>query len=181
MNLKTVRNFALGTLILAGSIVVISVNSRTSANTVVANSKSPKTVLRVAQSTNINTAALESSILSQINQYRASKGLPALSRNSSIDGQSRNHSQSMANGSTPFSHQGLAQRIQATGIPWRGYAENVAYNQGHSDPATVAVRGWLNSPGHLRNIQGNYNQTGIGVAVNGKGEIYFTQMFMSSR
>jgi uncharacterized protein YkwD len=181
MNLKTVRNFALGTLILASGIVVISVNGRTSANTVVASSKSPKAVLRVAQSTNIDTVAIESSILSQINQYRASKGLAPLSRNSNIDGQSRNHSQSMANGSTPFSHQGLAQRIQATGISWRGYAENVAYNQGHSDPATTAVRGWLNSPGHLRNIEGKYNQTGIGVAVNGKGEIYFTQMFISSR
>jgi uncharacterized protein YkwD len=181
MNLKTVRSFTLGVIILASSTVVISVSGRTSANTVVANNKLPKTVRRVAQSTNIDTAAIESSILSQVNQYRASKGLAALSRNSSIDSQSRNHSQSMSAGSTPFSHQGLAQRIQATGISWRGYAENVALNQGHSDPATTAVKGWLNSPGHLRNIEGNYNQTGIGVAVNGKGEIYFTQMFISSR
>lgn len=57
----------------------------------------------------------------------------------------------------------------------------MAYNQGVQDPATTAVRGWLKSPGHLRNIRGDYTLTGIGVAVNNKGEIFFTQVFLKSR
>ncbi|MFM6200937.1 MAG: CAP domain-containing protein, partial [Dolichospermum sp.] len=55
------------------------------------------------------------------------------------------------------------------------------YNQGHQDPAAQAVQGWLNSSGHLANIRGNYNQTGIGVARNNQGKIYFTQIFLQSR
>lgn len=181
MKLKSLRSLALGTLILASSTLAIFTDSRVDANIVAQSTRPRRTVNRVAQSTNVNIAALESSILSQINSYRASKGLPAFSRNTAIDTESRKHSQNMANGSVPFSHNGLADRIKATRIPWSGYAENVAYNKGHSDPATVAVKGWLNSPGHKRNIEGKYNQTGIGVAVNAKGEIYFTQIFLNSR
>lgn len=129
---------------------------------------------------NIDTAALEQSIFNQINNYRASQGLPALTRNSAIDNPARIHSQNMANGTVPFGHTGFAQRVIATGISYKSAGENVASNQGYSDPATVAVQGWLKSPGHLANIRGNYNKTGIGVAKNSQGGIYFTQMFIRS-
>lgn len=84
----------------------------------------------------------------------------------------------MANGTVPFGHTGFSERVRAIGIPYRGAGENVAYNQGYSDPATIAVQGWLKSPGHLANIKGNYDKTGIGVASNSKGAIYFTQIFL---
>jgi uncharacterized protein YkwD len=124
---------------------------------------------------------IEAAAFQQINAYRASKNLPLLTRNSQIDQQARIHSQNMATGRVPFSHDGFSQRLQAIGIPYSSAAENVAYNQGFSDPATQAVKGWLKSPGHLGNIQGNYNLTGIGVAANNKGEVYFTQIFLRSR
>jgi uncharacterized protein YkwD len=54
----------------------------------------------------------------------------------------------------------------------------VAFNQGHRDPAAVAVQGWLESPGHRENIEGPYELTGVGVASNAKGEVYFTQIFV---
>jgi uncharacterized protein YkwD len=89
----------------------------------------------------------------------------------------------MASGAVAFSHDGFSERVQAIAlvIPYSGAAENVAYNQGHSDPATKAVEGWLKSTGHLANIKGNYNRTGIGIAKNAKGEYYFTQIFILSR
>jgi uncharacterized protein YkwD len=138
--------------------------------------------LLLAQSTS-STAAIEDSIFRQINQYRASQRLPALTRNATIDAQARTHSQKMANGQVKFGHSGFEQRVKAiaTTIPYRSAAENVAYNQGFSDPATKAVQGWLKSPGHLGNIRGNYNLTGIGVARNSKGEVYFTQIFILRR
>ena len=34
----------------------------------------------------------------------------------------------------------------------RGFRENVAYNGGAEDPAKVAVDGWINSPGHRKNM-----------------------------
>lgn len=133
--------------------------------------------LLLAQATT-NTTAIEQSVLQQINQYRATQKLPALTRNASIDNQARIHSQNVASGKVPFGHQGFQQRVQAIAISYRGAAENVAYNQNVSDPATQAVQGWLKSSGHLANIKGNYDLTGIGVASNSKGQIYFTQIFI---
>ena len=135
---------------------------------------------QIAQS-NVDTATIEASVFQQINQYRASKRLPALTRNSTIDNQAKIHSQNMASGKVAFGHDGFSARVKATGIAYSGVAENVAYNRGSKDPATTAVQGWLKSSGHLANIQGNYNLTGIGVASNSKGEVYFTQIFLRSR
>jgi uncharacterized protein YkwD len=132
-------------------------------------------------STTSTLAAMEDSVHRQINQLRSTQGLPPLQRNSAIDNQARIHSQNMASGQVPFGHTGFSQRVQATGISYRGAAENVAYNQGYSDPATQAVQGWRNSPGHWTNIKGNYNLTGIGVAKNSKGQVYFTQIFMRTQ
>lgn len=126
------------------------------------------------------TQSLEQAVHQKINQYRASKGLPALTLSASITQQSRLHSQNMANGKLPFSHQGFEGRVKeiAKSVTYSGAAENVAYNMGYQDPATQAVQGWIKRPGHLKNIQGNYGLTGIGVSRNAKGEIYFTQIFI---
>lgn len=127
--------------------------------------------------------ALEQSIYQQINQYRQSLNLPPLKLDPRINEQARAHSQAMANGRVPFSHQGFDQRVQAISraIPYSEAAENVAYNQGYKNPDRQAVEGWIESNGHRRNIQGNYNLTGIGIAKNAKGEYYFTQIFIRSR
>lgn len=128
---------------------------------------------------NSNTASIEQSVFNQINEYRASLNLPALTRNSAVDEQARIHSQNMASGKVPFSHQGAEQRFRATGVAYKTANENVAYNQDR-DAATSAVQSWLKSSGHLANIKSNTNLTGIGVAVNGRGVVYLTQIFMRS-
>ena len=126
-----------------------------------------------------STAALESSVLQQINQYRKKKGLSQLSSNATITQQARQHSQDMAS-SRVLSHDGFDTRISTIGksISYRSAAENVAYNMGYSAPDRQAVEGWLKSPGHLQNIEGSYTLTGIGVTKNAQGEYYFTQIFI---
>ncbi len=42
------------------------------------------------------------------------------------------------------------------------------------------VEQWLTSPGHKRNIVGNYNITGIGIARDKQGKLYYTQIFLRS-
>jgi uncharacterized protein YkwD len=118
--------------------------------------------------------------LKLINQHRASQGLAPLASNATIAKQAKQHSQNMATGKVPFGHDGFDQRAKEIGkeIPIASAGENVAYNRGASDPAQRAVQGWLNSPGHRRNIEGNFSLTGIGVSRNSKGEIYFTQIFI---
>jgi uncharacterized protein YkwD len=124
-------------------------------------------------------ATLEQSVFQQINQYRQQQGLAPLTLNSTITGQARQHSKNMANSRT-LSHNGFNTRVQTISktIAVRGAAENVAYNAGFSNPAAQAVNGWLKSSGHLKNIMGNYNLTGVGVAKNSQGEFYFTQIFI---
>jgi uncharacterized protein YkwD len=128
---------------------------------------------------NSNAASIEQSVFDQINQYRQSQNLSPLTRNATIDQQARNHSQNMASGQVGFGHSGFEQRAKATGIGYKDARENVAYNQ-DKDPATRAVQGWLKSSGHLTNIRSNTNLTGIGVAVNGQGVVYLTQIFIRS-
>ncbi|MBE8970215.1 CAP domain-containing protein [Nostocales cyanobacterium LEGE 12452] len=173
---QIVYSVALGTIALSSGAIATS--GTNPACTPVPSNVSNNTNQVAANS--MDTAAIEQSIFNQINNYRVSQGLPALTRNSAIDNQVRLHSKNMANGTVSFGHSGFSERLNATGVAYRGAAENVAYNQGYSDPATKAVQGWLKSPGHLANIRGNYNLTGIGVAKNSQGAIYFTQIFIRS-
>lgn len=126
---------------------------------------------------------LEQAVLTQINQYRSSRKLPPLALDARISEQARGHSQAMANGRVPFSHNGFQQRVTSIGrtIPYSRAAENVAYNQGYSDTVGQAVQGWLKSTGHRQNIEGSFDLTGIGIAQNAKGEYYFTQIFIRRR
>lgn len=128
-------------------------------------------------------AALEQSVHQQINRYRKSRNLPPLTLDPRISEQARAHSQAMARGRVPFSHQGFEQRVQAIRrvIPYRAAAENVAFNKGYRNPGQQAVQGWIKSPGHRKNIVGHYNRTGVGIAKNAKGEYYFTQLFILRR
>lgn len=140
--------------------------------------KNPST-LSIAQATP-STQALQQAVHAQINQYRTGRGLPPLRLDARISQQALVHSQAMASGQVPFSHNGFQQRVQAIArtITYSSAAENVAYNQGYKKPDQQAVQGWLKSPGHLKNIQGQFDLTGIGVARNAKGEYYFTQIFI---
>jgi uncharacterized protein YkwD len=100
-----------------------------------------------------------------------------------ISAQARLHSQAMADGSASFSHQGFDDRVELISqiLSYRSAAENLAYNQGYSDPVDAAVQGWIKSEGHRRNMVGEFNLTGVGIARNGAGEYYFTQIFIRSR
>lgn len=53
--------------------------------------------------------------------------------------QARTHSRNMASGAVAFGHAGFQQRAFHSQMAIRGAAENVAYNFGLADPATVAV------------------------------------------
>ena len=125
-------------------------------------------------------ATLEQAIHAQVNQYRQSQNLPPLKFDPRISEVARGHSQAMANGKVPFSHDGFDQRVDAIAksISYRSVAENLAFNEGFSDPVSQAVEGWLNSPGHLKNIQGDFDLTGVGIVKTAQNRYYFTQIFI---
>jgi len=78
-------------------------------------------------------------------------------------------------------HDGKTSLRRAPGYISTYVGENIAYNQGYSDPASNAVAMWLGSPGHLGNIEnGEYNETGVGVYRSNGGKYYFCQVFGKS-
>jgi uncharacterized protein YkwD len=118
-----------------------------------------------------------------VNEYRVSRGLQPLALHPLVSEVATAHSRKMATGKVPFGHDGFEKRLKTLrqSLPFSKAAENVGYNMGYPDPGSKAVKGWLHSPKHLENIQGDFNLTGIGVAKNDKGEYYFTQIFLKQR
>ncbi|OKH26316.1 serine protease [Chroogloeocystis siderophila 5.2 s.c.1] len=143
----------------------------------------PTQMSRVPTPASSSHTALEQSIHRQINEYRRSRNLSPLTLDSRISAQALAHSQAMASGKVSFSHDGFDQRFQIIRrtIPYRAAAENVAFNQDYSNPDVQAVQGWIKSPRHRVNIEGQYDLTGIGISRNANGEYYFTQIFIRSR
>ena len=125
------------------------------------------------------TANLEQQTFAEINEYRVSRGLTALTWNEVVANQARQHSQNMASGTTPFGHDGFNDRVATIRqtIPWSNAAENVAVNT----TVSGAVGSWLNSAGHRANIEGHFDLTGVGTATAGNGSVYFTQIFVKRR
>lgn len=162
--------------IVCGSLLLEGCQSLS--NNLSSTSVSQTTPVALADPTTLTT--IEENVHQQINQYRQSRKLSSLTFNNTIAQQARIHSERMAAKTVTFSHEGFEKRLQQIKItiPYQQAAENVAYNQGSKDPATAAVQGWLKSPGHLKNIEGNFNLTGVGVSQNTKGQYYFTQIFI---
>jgi len=65
----------------------------------------------------------------------------------------------------------LVSRVEQTGYRYRNIGENIA--MGETQTEVIVVEGWMNSPGHCRNIM-NGSYTEMGVARSG---IYWTQVF----
>lgn len=145
--------------------------------------KTPNPLLENAGQDGQFLIALEQEINRRVNQYRLSKNLPPLTMNAEISYVARQHSKDMASKQATFSHDGFDNRAKSVGktIPYQSFAENLAYIKGYPDLADVAVKGWINSPGHRKNMEGNFNLTGIGIAKNSEGEYYFTQLFLLQR
>lgn len=121
--------------------------------------------------------SMDEQILYYTNKFRQSKGLKPLQLDETISQQARRHSRDMANGSTGFGHEGFEDRVANVSKKMgrvSSAAENVAY--GTLD-AEAVVNGWIKSPGHRRNMLGDYTLIGIGTA--DKGRItFFTQVFI---
>ena len=123
-------------------------------------------------------SSMSADILRYVNEHRRSIGLPALKADSYISSIALGHSRDMLTGKTPFGHEGFHDR--ATTLRKHFGTVHVAAENVASGPmsAREVVDGWLHSPGHRRNIEGDFRLTGIGVAAAPNGMVYFTQIFI---
>ena len=140
--------------------------------------KATHTNITYSNSRVIDTKGMEKDILYYINQYRNSIGLSSLQILNAATEQATEHSMDMANRTTPFGHEGFDDRIDHI-VKKIGFvhasAENVAYGK---LTAKEVVDLWLHSPGHKKNIEGNYALTGIGLATGADGIVFYTQIFL---
>lgn len=133
----------------------------------------------MAQTTQHSTAATPATVLKGINNFRAEQGRSALQLDAYISQIAKEHSQMMAEHKIEFGHGGFSERTHLLYKKFPhapGMAENVAYAD--LDNTNPIVHSWLTSSGHRRNILGNFNLTGIGVAHDANGRVYITQIFV---
>ena len=123
-----------------------------------------------------NLETMELDILKYVNEDRLAHGLSPLQMNQLESSLASKHSLDMSVGKVKFGHDGFNARAKTIqkALGSTEVGENVAEG---SMTAREVVDGWLHSPGHKKNIEGNFTLTGIGYASNKKGDIYFTQIF----
>ncbi len=128
----------------------------------------------------VDAVAFETEVVKLTNAERTRRGCGALRIDDRLVAAARVHSADMVKAGI-FSHTGsdgsnFVAREVAAGYPRKGAAaENIAW--GYRTPKAV-VTGWMNSPGHRKNILNCSSiAVGVGIAVKSGGAIYWTQNF----
>jgi len=152
-------------------------------------------------------SGLEKQIHALVNEERRKQGLSLLEWDDALANIARKHSQDMAMKSY-FSHKSFDGRDLSDRYKQAGYAcgvrvnstiyggaENIFQNNLYDSVTTVngtayydwnserkiaetAVRGWMNSPGHRKNILApHWRNEGIGVVIAPDNKVYITQNF----
>ncbi len=96
----------------------------------------------------VQVAPATGDLLSQINNFRAGKGLAPLSSHSDVCFFANMRAQEIISN---FNHDGFTNRINSNSLPYKSYssvAENIAMNPNPND----VVSSWINSPGHNANM-----------------------------
>lgn len=127
---------------------------------------------------------LEQRVHRLINEQRQRARLPPLTWRDDVARAARDHSKNMAERNF-FDHEdprlgNVDKRLNRFRIPWRACGENIFMLHGYDNPAEVAVRGWMESPGHRANIlQRMFTHAGVGVFYRKKDQRYYlTQIFI---
>lgn len=127
--------------------------------------------------------SLEQQCFDEVNRVRHNKRLPRLTFFEDLLPVARGYSRRMAEQHF-FSHSDpegrtVRDRVDEADIKWRIVGENLAYSNGYLNPVMASVSGWMESPGHRRNIlEPDYNLTAIGAWISPDGTVYFTEIFI---
>ncbi len=126
--------------------------------------------------------SIAAEVLRYVNKHRAKMGLQPLVMKEALSKQAEQHSRNMATGKSSFSHDGMSGRLDRACKEMKEQEAAGAENIAAGDyTAENVVLDWLASPGHRRNIEGGYSETGIGIAKDKYGRLYFTQLFLRPR
>jgi uncharacterized protein YkwD len=131
----------------------------------------------------LKVSAEEQQVLDLTNQAREKEKLPPLRTNPVLFVVARGHSANMArqdvmehvlDGKKP------SDRVKDAGYRYTWMGENIAKTDG--DTTANVFKGWMESKGHREHIlSDHFDEIGIGIARNDKGNIYYTQVFASPK
>jgi stress response protein SCP2 len=122
-------------------------------------------------------------VVAATNAERRRHGLPALAVDARLGAAAQLHTADMLRRGF-FDHRSpdgdqVWDRARSVGYPYRKVAENIAAGQ---CTAAEVVAGWMDSPGHRRNIlDAELTQIGVGHAVGGSYGVLWTQVFGTPR
>ncbi len=125
-------------------------------------------------------SALEATTLELTVAYRRDQGLPPLESHPALVEAARAHSRDMAR-RQQVDHAGFEARGKGLleRVPYRSLGENVyRTTRGPETASQAAVDAWIRSPIHRKNLEGDFNTTGMGAARGEDGRLYFTQLFL---
>ena len=113
------------------------------------------------------------------NEFRKKHHLKPLIWNDAMWKISLTHSKDMGNNKVPFGHKGFDERVNQFPFSYSLACENVFTCSGYRDSeiAKEGVKGWINSPGHRKNLLSNTTLCAIASFKNKNGAYYLTQMF----
>jgi uncharacterized protein YkwD len=125
----------------------------------------------------------EETVLKLTNELRKKEDLPALKPNALLTKAARAHSANMAKQGKlehVLDEKNPADRVAAAGYKRALVGENVA--AGKRMPPKGAYDLWLDSPPHKKNmLSDKFEEIGIGIARDAKGDVYYTQVFGTPR
>lgn len=124
---------------------------------------------------------IKKEVLKHSNIYRKSQKRRTLSVRSELNKIAQKHSDDMAAGRVDFSHAGFQKRFNEV-KKYATFPVSVAENlYATTDPRGVgeeAVKAWILSPGHKKNLRGKFIYSGIGVSKSSSGEFFVVQLYV---
>lgn len=136
----------------------------------------------------MDLAQLDDLLVAELQAFRTTQGLATLARNPLLDEAAQTLADVMAR-KDELSHRADGQRagdriedtgyvLCTNGAPW---AENIARSSQFGstlDVADIMMTGWINSPGHRRNMVGAFAEVGLAVAeTSDRSRVYAAQVF----
>lgn len=113
------------------------------------------------------------------NQYRIELGLKPLKYLDSIAVTAGIHTRQMAARKRPFGHMGWLYRCRYLSQKHRANHCGEIVAMGQKNESAV-LEAWINSPDHREAVEyPDWTHTGLGISVNSKGRIYWSQMFLT--
>ncbi len=126
---------------------------------------------------------LEQQCFDEVNRMREGYGLEPLKFDNGLLPLARGYSKWMAEDKF-FAHKDpeghtVEKRANEYGIKWRIIGENLASSNNYMNPVAASLHGWMESPGHRKNILDSaFRQSAIGAWIAPDGTVYFTQIFL---